>query len=226
MGRFLFRMDPSRGFIEGKPTNQISEGGNFKVRRRFRSEDTTKAVRTLRGKANGNNDITIVKGRKHTFVRFEVDRVTGSPSRSELAPRRMTPFGRSVTVNMSFRVRAQQMDRLTGYVLQFWQPIISPIAGVRVSGGRLEVVARSSGKVASKRLTRGWNDLSVTLRPGPNGLMRVTGDLNGQVLGRIDGGSQAGRAQSDIFRPKFGWYGSLDQRVRVDYRSLELLEGA
>jgi len=226
VSKFLFRMDPSRGFIEGKATNQISEGGNFKVRRRFRSKDTTKAVRTLRGKANGNNDISIVEGKKHTFVRFEVDRVTGSSSRSELAPRRMTPFGRSVTVNMSFRVRAPQMDRLTGYVLQFWQPIISPIAGVRVRNGRLEVTTRSRGEVASKRLTRGWNDLSVTLCPGPNGLMRVEGDLNGRVLGRIDGGSQAGRAQSDIFRPKFGWYGSLDQRVRVDYRSLELLEGA
>jgi hypothetical protein len=220
--KHLFTMDPANGRIQGKPTNQISEGGNYLALRRFRSEDTTRMVRNLRGKATSGGNITIVEDKKQSFVRFEADPVTNYPPRSELAPRLMTPFGRAVTVDISVRVRAPQMDRLTGYVLQFWQPVISPIAGVRVSGGRLEVVARSGGELASKPLTKGWNDLAVTLRPGPNGLMRVTGDLNGQVVGRLDGGSQRGLAQSDIFRPKFGWYGSLSQSVTVDYRHFSM----
>jgi len=219
--KHLFTMNPVNGRIQGKPTNQISEGGNFIVRRRYRVGDTTKAVRTLRGKANGNGNISIVSGKKHTFVRFEPDPITGL-ARSELAPRRMTPFGQSVTVSMQFRVRALQLDRLTGYVLQFWQPIISPIAGVRVNNGRLEVVARSGGGAASRELTRGWNQIAVTFRPGPDGLLRVRGDLHGKVNGTLNGGSQASRADADIFRPKFGWYGSLSQPVTVDYRHFSM----
>jgi len=224
MSRFLFRMVPSQGFIQGEPTNQISEGGNFIVKRRFRHQHATKFIRDLRGKATPGGDINIVEGKKYTFTRFEADPITGWPARAELAPRHLTPFGQSVTVNMTFRVRAKQIDQLTGYVLQFWQPVISPIAGVRVKGGRLEVVSRSGGEVASKPIDRGWNDLTVTFRPGLNGQMSVSGDLNGSINARLNGGSQAGLADMDIFRPKFGWYGPLGQSVRVDYRHFEMFQ--
>lgn len=222
MSYFLFRMAPKRGFIQGEPTNLISEGGNFIVRRRFLPTHTSPEVRTLRGKATPGGDIDIVEGRRFTFVRMEADPITGLVPRSELAPRLMTPFGQSVTVSIIFRVRARQIDQLTGYVLQFWQPIISPIAGVRVNRGRLEVVSRSGGGVASGPLDRGWNSLTVTLRPGPDGRMSVSGDLNGSIRARIDGGSQAGLADEAIFRPKFGWYGPLSQQVHVDYRRFEM----
>jgi hypothetical protein len=215
-------MVPKRGFIQGEPTNLISEGGNFLVRRRFRPTHTSPEVRTLRGKATPGGDIDIVKGRRFTFVRFEADPVTGLVPRSELAPRLMMPFGRTVTVSIGFRVRARQIDQLTGYVLQFWQPIISPIAGVRLNEGRIEVVSRSGGGVASGPLERGWNSLTVSLRPGPNGRMTVDGDLNGSIRGRIDGGSQDGLAEAPVFRPKFGWYGPLSQQVQVDYRRFEM----
>jgi hypothetical protein len=172
----------------------------------------------LKGKATPGGDIEIVKRR---FVRFTADPITGA-SRSELAATRMIDFGETVTVNMEFRVKARQIDKLTGYVLQFWQPKISPIAGVRVKGGRLEVVARTGGGAASSRLRKGWNKISVTFRPGPDGLLEVSGDMRGKVSGTLNGGSQAPVADADIFRPKFGWYGSLSQPIAVDYRHLSI----
>jgi len=223
--RLLFTMDPSRGFIEGRPTNQISEGGNFIVRRKFRGIDATRKIKDLRGKATLGGDINIRSGPKYNFVRLTADLVTGMPARSELAPRRMTTFDRAVTVDFTFRINAPQRDRLTGYVLQFWQPVINPIAGVRVKNGRLEVVSRSGGSVASTKLTGDWYSLSVAVRPSNLlGGMKVSGDLNGRIRARINGGSQAWRATSDIFRPKFGWYGSLGQPVTVDIRHLEIRE--
>lgn len=218
-------MSPKRGRIEGKPTNQISEGGNFIPLDR---EDRTPQVKNLRGKATNGGDISIVKGKRFTFTRLFADSVTGIPypSRSELAPRLMTPFDRQINVRMVFRVRAPQIDRLTGYVLQFWQPVISPIAGIRVNNGRLEVVARSAGGAASKPLTKGWNDLTVSICPSnTRGFLAVSGDLVGRVDGRLNGGSQAGLAAEDIFRPKFGWYGSLQQGVTVDVRLFEMSSG-
>jgi hypothetical protein len=222
-GQFWFRMFPGRGWIQGIATNQISEGGNYLVRRKHRERDTSPWVRTLRGKATDGSTIALVEKRNpaREFVRFDVDPITGigqGAPRSELAPRRMINFGDTVHLRLEFRVRAQNLDRLTGYVLQFWQPVISPIAGIRVSGGRLEAVTRSAGSAASAPLTRGWNEIELTFRPGDNGLLRVRGDLRGAVSGRIDGGSQAGLAADDIYRPKFGWYGSSGQDVTVDYR--------
>lgn len=215
-------MFPGRGRIEGIATNQISEGGNFIVKRRHRQQDTSPWVRTLRGKATPGSTIDLVerKNPANSFVRFGVDPVTGigHPPRSELAPRRMIPFGDTVHLKLEFRVRAEDIDRLTGYVIQFWQPVISPIAGIRVSGGRLEAVTRSAGGVASKPLARGWNQIELTFRPGDDGLFKVAGDLRGSVSGRINGGSQAGLAADDIYRPKFGWYGPSGQDVRIDYR--------
>jgi hypothetical protein len=220
----LFTLDPKNGRIEGQPTNQISEGGNYFP---LDKSDRSPQVKNLRGKATAGGDIEIESGKKFTFVRFSADPVTGGPSRSELAPRLMTPFDQSVTVRMVFRVNAPNIDQLTGYVVQFWQPVISPIAGIRVKDGRLEVVARSGGSAGSTRLTGGWNDLTVTLRPSNSqGFLRVDGDITGRVDGRINGGSQAGRADSDIFRPKFGWYGSLQQSVAVDVRLFEMSIGA
>lgn len=219
---FWFRMFPGRGRIEGIATNQISEGGNYVVRRRHRGNDTSQWVRTLRGKATPGSTIELMERRNpaNEFVRFDVDPVTGIgyPPRSELAPGRMLDFSDTVHLKLEFRVRAERLDRLTGYVLQFWQPVISPIAGIRVSGGRLEAVTRSAGGVASKPLTRGWNEIELTFRPGDDGLFKVAGDLNGSVAGRINGGSQAGLAADDIYRPKFGWYGSPGQDVIVDFR--------
>jgi hypothetical protein len=216
-------MFPGRGWIDGIATNQISEGGNYLVRRRYRDQDTSRQVRTLRGKATDGSGIEIVERRNpaREFVRFDVDPITGSGQgapRSELAPRQMIPFGDTVHLRLEFRVRAQNLDRLTGYVIQFWQPVISPIAGIRVSGGRLEAVTRSAGGAASAPLTRGWNEIGLTFRPGDDGLLKVRGGLRGSTAGRIDGGSQADRATADIYRPKFGWYGSSGQDVVVDYR--------
>lgn len=221
-GQFWFRMFPGRGWIQGIATNQISEGGNYLVKRRYRSHDTSRWVRTLRGKATPGSTIALVEKRNpaNEFVRFGVDPITGIgyPPRSELAPRQMIDFGDTVHLRLEFRVRAANLDRLTGYVLQFWQPVISPIAGIRVSGGRLEAVTRSAGSAASAPLTNGWNEIELTFRPGDDGLLRVRGDLHGSVSGRIDGGSQAGLATDDIYRPKFGWYGSAGGDVTVDYR--------
>lgn len=216
-------MFPGRGRIKGIATNQISEGGNYVVRRRYREQDTSPRVQTLRGKATDGSTIALVEKRNPAkeFVRFDVDPITGigqGPPRSELAPRRLIDFGDTVHLRIEFRVRAQNLDRLTGYVLQFWQPVISPIAGIRVSGGRLEAVTRSAGGAASTPLTQGWNEIKLKFRPGDDGLFKLRGDLNGSVAGRINGGSQAGRAADDIYRPKFGWYGSPGQDVAVDYR--------
>lgn len=224
--RHWFTLDPENGRIQGRPTNQISEGGNYIVRRRHRSTDATRFIRNLRGKATAGGNIEIVDGRKGDFVRFTADPVTQWPARSELAPRRMSDFGTTITVKMEFRVRAPDIDRLTGYILQFWQPVISPIAGVRVRDGNLEVVARTGGGAGTKQLGKGWNNLSVTFRPGDNGLLRVRGDIRGQVAGTLNGGSQASLSDEDIFRPKFGWYGSLSQSVAVDYRNLSIFASA
>jgi hypothetical protein len=224
LGSFWFRMFPGRGVIQGEATNQISEGGNFIVKRRYRSEDTATFVRTLRGKATDNSSISIVEKRDPAkeFVRFEVDPITGigqGAPRSELAPRRMIDFDSTVSLKLELRVQADNIDKITGYVLQFWQPIISPIAGLRVANGRLEAVTRSAGDAASAPLKQGWNEIELTFRPGDNGLFKVKGALNGAVAGRIDGGSQAGSALEDIYRPKFGWYGSTaGEDVTVDYR--------
>jgi hypothetical protein len=223
MKKFWFRMNPSNGRIQGKPTNLISVGGNYVVRKKYRPEDTTRHIRNLRGKATKGGTIDIVQGKKNRdYVRFTADPITGSVARSELAPRKMSDFGQTLTVKMEFRVRAPKIDEITGYVLQFWQPVISPIAGVRVKDGRLEVVSRSRGTAASKPITKGWNELTVTIRPGRNGVLKVKGDLNGKVNGFINGGSQASSSTEDIFRPKFGWYGSLNQQVTVDYRQFEI----
>jgi len=216
-------MFPGRGRIKGIAANQISEGGNYVVRRRHREQDTSGWVRTLRGKATDGSTIALVEKRNaaQEFVRFGVDPVTGmgqGAPRSELAPRRLIDFGDTVHLMVEFRVRAENLDRLSGYVLQFWQPVISPIAGIRVSDGRLEAVSRSAGGAASAPLTRGWNEIKLTFRPGDDGLFKLRGDLNGSVAGRINGGSQAGLATDDIYRPKFGWYGSAGQNVAVDYR--------
>lgn len=224
LGRFWFRMFPGRGLIQGEATNQISEGGNFIVKRRYRPVDTSPFVKTLRGKATDNSAISIVDKRNPAkeFVRFSIDPITGigqGAPRSELAPRRMIDFGSTVSLRLELRVQADNIDRITGYVLQFWQPIISPIAGLRVKDGRLEAVTRSAGSAASAPLKQGWNEIELTFRPGANGLFQAKGALNGTVQGRIDGGSQAGQALQPIYRPKFGWYGSTaGENVTVDYR--------
>jgi hypothetical protein len=213
-----FTMNPANGRIEGEPINLISVGGNYIVRRRYRDTDSTRYVRTLRGKATSGGDIEIINGRKSDFVRFTADPVTGMAARSELAPRRLSEFGKTITLKLEFRVRAPRIDELTGYVLQFWQPVISPIAGVRVSNGRLEVVARSGGTAASTSLNKDWNELTIAFKPGPDGLLRVRNDMRGKLSGTLNGGSQASQADADLFRPKFGWYGPLSQSVQVDYR--------
>jgi hypothetical protein len=224
LGDFWFRMFPGRGFIQGEATNQISEGGNFIVKRRYRSKDTSPFVKTLRGKATDNSSISIVEklNPSNEFVRFDVDPVTGigqRTPRSELAPRQMIDFGDTVSLKLEFRVRSSNIDAITGYILQFWQPIISPIAGLRLNNGRLEAVTRSAGGVASAPLAKGWNEIELTFRPGDNGLFKVKGALNGAVAGRIDGGSQAGSALEDIYRPKFGFYGAGGgPSLQVDYR--------
>jgi len=224
MSTLWFQMNPAHGRIQGTPTNQISVGGNYIVRRKHRSTDTTRFVRTLRGKATAGGTINIIRrsNPNREFVRFTADPITGGSPRSELAPRRLAAFGQTVTTSIEFRARAPQLDQLTGYVLQFWQPVISPIAGVRLNRGRLEVVARTGGTAASKPLTRGWNELTITFRPGPDGVLRVKGDLSGRTAGRLDGGSKASRATDDAFRPKFGWYGPLSQDLTVDYRKFHL----
>ena len=223
LGDFWFRMFPSRGWIQGIATNQISEGGNYVVKRRYRSHDTSRWVRTLRGKATPGSTIALVETRNpaNEFVRFGVDPITGIgyPPRSELAPRQMIDFGDTVSLKLEFRVRSSNIDAITGYILQFWQPIISPIAGLRLKNGRLEAVTRSAGGVASAPLAKGWNEIELTFRPGDNGLFKVKGALNGAVAGRIDGGSQAGSALEDIYRPKFGFYGAGGgPSLQVDYR--------
>jgi hypothetical protein len=223
-GDFWFRMFPGRGWIQGIATNAISEGGNYIVKRRYRSRDTSSWVKTLRGKATDNSTISIVEKRNpaREFVRFDVDPITGAGQRtprSELAPREMIPFGDTVHLRLEFRVRSRQMDAVTGYVLQFWQPIISPIAGIRVKDGRLEAVTRSAGGVASAPLTRKWNQIELSFRPGDKGLFEISGALNGAVAGRIDGGSQASSALEQIYRPKFGFYGAGGgPELSVDYR--------
>jgi hypothetical protein len=223
-GDFWFRMFPGRGWIQGIATNAISEGGNYLVKRRYRSRDTSAWVKTLRGKATDGSTITIPEKRNpaREFVRFDVDPITGAGQRtprSELAPREMIPFGDTVHLRLEFRVRSRQMDAVTGYVLQFWQPIISPIAGIRVKDGRLEAVTRSAGGVASAPLTRKWNQIELSFRPGHNGIFNISGALNGAVAGRIDGGSQASSALEQIYRPKFGFYGAGGGPVlSVDYR--------
>jgi hypothetical protein len=46
--------------------------------------------------------------------------------------------------------------------------------------------------------------------------------MRGKVSGTLNGGSQAPVDDADVFRPKFGWYGSLSQPVAVDYRHLSI----
>jgi hypothetical protein len=224
---FLFSMKPWRGKIVGEATNQISQGGNYIVRKKFRAEDTSKTIKSLRGKATDGSSIKLVEAKniKKSFIRFNVDPITGinqGAPRAELAPPKMLDFGQTAQINIVFRVRAKNLDVVTGYVLQFWQPVISPIGGIRANNGRLEAVTRSGGEVASSSLNRRWNRLSMEFRPGAQGLFKVSGDLQGTLNARIDGGSQAGRATDDIFRPKFGWYGPARQNVSVDFRRFEM----
>lgn len=224
--RFLFGMRPWRGKIVGEATNQISEGGNYVVRRKFRHQDTSRYVKNLRGKATNGSAIDLIeKGNENkNFVRFTVDPVTGIPfpARSELAPPKMLDFGTTARIDIEFRIRAQNMDNLTGYVLQFWQPVINPIGGIRVKDGRLEAVTRSAGDAGSVRLQRGWHRLQMDFTPGDRGSFSIDGAITGSVSGRIDGGSRAGDAKEDIFRPKFGWYGSTSQHITVDVRRFVL----
>lgn len=224
--RFLFSMRPWRGTIVGEATNQISEGGNYIVRRKFRHQDTSRYVKDLRGKATDGSAIDLIQTRneKKSFVRFSVDPITGIPfpARSELALPKMIDFGTTARIDIEFRIKAKNMDKLTGYVLQFWQPVINPIGGIRVRNGRLEAVTRSAGDAGSIRLQRGWHRLQMDFTPGDRGSFSIDGAINGSVTGRIDGGSRAGDAREDVFRPKFGWYGSTTQDVTVDFRGFAM----
>jgi hypothetical protein len=83
------------------------------------------------------------------------------------------------------------------------------------------VVAGAFGPHLPQRSTGNLSQLRLggdALVPNVSGPRSYQGDLNGSVAGRINGGSQAGLATDDIYRPKFGWYGSPGQNVAVDYR--------
>lgn len=217
--KMFYRMDPATGKIEGRPTNQIGEGGNFIARKK----DVQGFSRTLQGKATAGSRIELVEKRNpaKNFVCFKAKPTIGN-SRSELAQTHNFEFGQRVKINIEFKIKARRLDSLNGYILQFWQPVISPIAGVRVQNGRLEVVTRSAGGVASMWLTSDWQGLEMIFTAGNQGEFSISGDLNGSVRGKIDGGSQASQAVADTFRAKFGWYGATEQDVQVRFREFRL----
>ena len=218
----LFRMRPRRGRISGDPTNVFGQGGNFIPRRR---KDSSPAVRSLRGKTTPGSDIDLVTGgrkNKKSFVRFEARPVRSGNVRSELAVGPLTDFDQPTEITTRFR--ADALDPITGtaYLLQIWQPVISPIAGLRVQGGRLEATTRSGGTAWSTRFREGkWYNFRIEFQAGDDGFFRIyggkSGRLLGEVEGRIDGGSQAGRARQDSWRPKLGFYGSSGNSLNVDY---------
>lgn len=217
--KMLYRMDPATGKIEGEPTEVIGEGGNFVARKK----DVRGFPRALRGKATAGSRIKLVekKNPAKNFVRFKAKPTIGN-SRSELAQTKNFEFGERVKINIEFKVKAKKLNQLNGYILQFWQPVVSPIAGVRVANGRLEVVTRTAGGAASMRLTSDWQKLEIVFTAGRNGELTVSGDLNGSVNGFINAGSQASLARQDTFRAKFGWYGTTGQRVQVRFREFRL----
>lgn len=211
----LFVLNAKTGRIRGTPTETFGQGGNF-----LPAGEDKRDITSLRGKATPGSTIAIPlrkNGNQRKFIRLGAAAHSPGNTRCELATGPSFPFGQTITFDFSFRLSGFLGLGSVPYVLQFWQPVISPIAGVRVDASKkaVEVVARSAGGAVSLPLRENrWYNLLVTFRAGNDGILSVSDPKSGLLLGRtrpgltINGGSQASQATSDNWRPKLGFYGT------------------
>ena len=218
-----FNMVPKKGRISGDPTNILGQGGNFIPRK---EKHKSYLMGSLRGKATSGSDI-LIGGRLNDFVRFRARPTVGN-IRSELATGPSFDFGDEKFINFKFRVNSNDDITGTAYLLQFWQPVISPIAGIRIQNDKIQAVTRSAGGAYSQPLREGkWNTLKMAFKAGSDGHFKVynrKGRLLGEVDGTIDGGSLAGRSLRDVWRPKFGFYGSGSNNLNVDVKRFTITD--
>lgn len=218
--RLAFDLDPITGKLIGTATNTMGEGGNFFPGRKHGKKMT---MRRLSGKATEGS---LIRQRKD-FINFFATDDPRYPDRSELATPGNFAFGKRIDIDLEFRIKGRNYDKVTGYVLQFWQPIVSPIAGIRINNGRLEVVSRSAGGVLSMNLKKKqWYDWTLQFKAGHNGFFRVVDDNTGKMLGSINGtinaGSQARLTLADTVKPKFGFYGNALNGIKTDFRDFAI----
>lgn len=220
-----FTLAPKKGRISGDPTNSFGEGGNFIPEK---EKHKSYLISSLRGKATNGSDI-LIGGRLNNFVRFEARPTVGN-IRSELATGSRFDFGDEMFMNFKFRVNSNDDITGTAYLLQFWQPVISPIAGIRIQNDEIQAVTRSAGSAYSKPLREGkWNTLKMAFKAGSNGYFKVynrEGKLLDKVEGLINGGSQASRSLEDVWRPKLGFYGSGSNNLNVDVKRFTITDTA
>lgn len=227
----LFSMRPATGRISGTATNVFGQGGNFIPAKKDR-----KIITSLRGKATPGSTISIPtkkNGEQRRFVRFDVRPSTiDGNTRCELATGDLFPFGKLLEIDISFRIRRLNAVKQPFYLLQFWQPVISPIAGIRIDPAKrlIECVTRTAGSATDFQSTAyDWCNLRLLFRAGTGGMLKVTDLSTGVVLGTasgaVNGGSQAAQAERDAWRPKFGFYGNLDGRAVIDVRTFKLRLG-
>jgi hypothetical protein len=218
--RPAFDLDPITGRIVGDATNSMGEGGNYIPAKKDREK---MLFPRLSGKATEGS---FIRQRKD-FINFFTTDDARHPDRSELAVPKNFAFERQINIDLEFRVKGRNYDKVTGYVLQFWQPIVSPIAGIRIQNGTLAVVSRSAGGALSMKLEKKkWYDWQLQFKAGDNGFIRVIDDTTGKLIGSrngtINAGSQAGQTLADTVKPKFGFYGNALGGIKTDFRDFAI----
>jgi len=200
--KILFDLDPSIGELKPPTAGRIADG-SWGSGGRWVQQNAGKVfpMTALSAQREGGRDITSNNRR----IRFRVDKNQGG-RRAELAPGYIFDFGTELVIDYSFKVRSDNIKEANGYLLQFWQPVISPIAGVRIQHGRLQVVSRTLGGVFDEEVSLNqWYDMTLRIKAGDDGFLELAGSR--RVVGSLNGGSQASQATEDVIRPKFGFYG-------------------
>jgi hypothetical protein len=225
-----FSKDPRTGRISAPKSGPVGfgEGNNFLTVKRQRSS----LIGSLRGKIDGNHPQIITKVPKNpdrpAFTRFRIranrDNITGN-ERSELAVGPL--FSGDQTVHIGFSFRLPRFDGITGrtaYLLQIWQPVEQPRAGVRINTSdpdSYDLVSRTGGGITRPFADggRGWNDvvMSINNRTGITWRTR-----NGRVLAQSPGGFLDPGGVSQSWRPKFGAYGFGGSNANIDVRGFTI----
>jgi len=207
-GDLLFDMDPQYGRINGTATGTFGEGGNYIPENERHKSDQ---IASLRGKIDNGGVSPRIEGTgEDARVVFEAGGNTSGNDRSELAAGPQFPFGEVYEIRYKFRYDGPVHETGHFYLLQIWQAVYSPLAGIRMvpgTGDTVEFVGRGVGAAASATLTPGqWVDWTARLKVGPDGFIKVY-DAKGNKLGEVSGDfGYTGPGDPQQWRPKFGIY--------------------
>lgn len=232
-----FSMDPALGIItpgrkDGVSTGSIGfgEGNNFIYQKKEdRKRLTSDLVNSLRGKIDGDHPEIIIKRpkRKPAFVRFRIRKRKDTPvgnERSELAVGPQFSGNETVHIGFSFRVPRLEGPINTKYILQIWQPVESPRAGVRINtsdSSSYDLVSRSGGGITRslRKDGKGWNHVIMTINNNEGIIWR---NKKGKILARSPGGFLSPSGNSLTWRPKFGAYGYGGNNATIDVRGFSI----